>query len=178
MLPALLFPALSDLLSVSPFFSLPRRQEQFQTNPDSYNGAVRENYAWSQDYSDLEIKVPVPKHIVKGKQVKRRKVCPPASPSPLGAQLPPEPCVERGGSSAPCPSLRQGSGTGPCLVPVVQRPSGVPWRCWALSVPFSPVPPPASSRPGFGALPPAAAAHHAHSMGLTFPPSTPAAVAV
>ncbi|KAJ7412035.1 NudC domain-containing protein 3 [Willisornis vidua] len=45
------------------------RQEQFQTNPDSYNGAVRENYTWSQDYSDLEIKVPVPKHIVKGKQV-------------------------------------------------------------------------------------------------------------
>ncbi|NWX49235.1 NUDC3 protein, partial [Steatornis caripensis] len=48
---------------------LPTGQEQFQTNPDSYNGAVRENYAWSQDYSDLEIKVPVPKHIVKGKQV-------------------------------------------------------------------------------------------------------------
>ncbi|NXD88547.1 NUDC3 protein, partial [Halcyon senegalensis] len=48
---------------------LPTRQEQFQTNPDSYNGAVRENYAWSQDYSDLEVKVPVPKHIVKGKQV-------------------------------------------------------------------------------------------------------------
>ncbi|XP_027560043.1 nudC domain-containing protein 3 [Neopelma chrysocephalum] len=45
------------------------RQEQFQTNPDSYNGAVRENYTWSQDYSDLEIKVPVPKHIIKGKQV-------------------------------------------------------------------------------------------------------------
>uniref|UniRef100_A0A8C8S8T7 NudC domain-containing protein 3 n=1 Tax=Pelusios castaneus TaxID=367368 RepID=A0A8C8S8T7_9SAUR len=49
--------------------ALPKRQEQFQTNPDSYNGAVRENYAWSQDYSDLEIKVPVPKHIVKGRQV-------------------------------------------------------------------------------------------------------------
>ncbi|NXX75854.1 NUDC3 protein, partial [Urocolius indicus] len=48
---------------------VPTRQEQFQTNPDSYNGAVRENYAWSQDYSDLEIKVPVPKHIIKGKQV-------------------------------------------------------------------------------------------------------------
>ncbi|KAM4756461.1 nudC domain-containing protein 3 isoform 2-T2 [Cyanocitta cristata] len=48
---------------------IPERQEQFQTNPDSYNGAVRENYTWSQDYSDLEIKVPVPKHIVKGKQV-------------------------------------------------------------------------------------------------------------
>uniref|UniRef100_A0A8B9IT51 NudC domain-containing protein 3 n=1 Tax=Amazona collaria TaxID=241587 RepID=A0A8B9IT51_9PSIT len=50
-------------------FSPSRRQEQFQTNPDSYNGAVRENYSWSQDYSDLEIKVPVPKHIVKGRQV-------------------------------------------------------------------------------------------------------------
>ncbi|XP_069733587.1 nudC domain-containing protein 3 [Phaenicophaeus curvirostris] len=49
--------------------ALPTKQEQFQTDPDSYNGAVRENYAWSQDYSDLEIKVPVPKHIVKGKQV-------------------------------------------------------------------------------------------------------------
>lgn len=49
--------------------ALPMRQEQFQTNPDSYNGAVRENYAWSQDYSDLEIKVPVPQHILKGKQV-------------------------------------------------------------------------------------------------------------
>ncbi|KAL8173836.1 UNVERIFIED_CONTAM: hypothetical protein K2H54_027363 [Gekko kuhli] len=45
------------------------KQEQFQANPDSYNGAVRENYSWSQDYSDLEIKVPVPKHILKGRQV-------------------------------------------------------------------------------------------------------------
>ncbi|EPY88190.1 hypothetical protein CB1_000193017 [Camelus ferus] len=45
-----------------------RRQEQFQRNPDSYNGAVRENYTWSQDYTDLELKVPVPKHVVKGKQ--------------------------------------------------------------------------------------------------------------
>ncbi|XP_061448708.1 nudC domain-containing protein 3 [Rhineura floridana] len=48
---------------------LPRKQELFQSNPDSYNGAVRENYSWSQDYSDLEIKVPVPKHILKGRQV-------------------------------------------------------------------------------------------------------------
>ncbi|XP_007420098.2 nudC domain-containing protein 3 [Python bivittatus] len=47
----------------------PRKQEQFQANPDSYNGAVRENYTWSQDYSDLEIKVPVPKHVLKGRQV-------------------------------------------------------------------------------------------------------------
>lgn len=36
---------------------------------DSYNGAVRDNYTWSQDYSDLEVKVPVSKVIVKGRQV-------------------------------------------------------------------------------------------------------------
>ncbi|XP_030319951.1 nudC domain-containing protein 3 isoform X2 [Calypte anna] len=53
--------------------ALPTKQEQFQTNPDSYNGAVRENYAWSQDYSDLEIKVPVPQHILKGKQINLNK---------------------------------------------------------------------------------------------------------
>lgn len=47
----------------------PKGQEQFQRNPDSYNGAVRENYTWSQDYTDLELKVPVPEHVVKGKQV-------------------------------------------------------------------------------------------------------------
>ncbi|XP_052495100.1 nudC domain-containing protein 3 isoform X2 [Budorcas taxicolor] len=54
--------------------ALPKRQEQFQRNPDSYNGAVRENYTWSQDYTDLELKVPVPKHVVKGKQVSLNKV--------------------------------------------------------------------------------------------------------
>lgn len=49
--------------------ALPKGQEQFQRDPDSYNGAVRENYAWSQDYTDLELKVPVPGHVVKGRQV-------------------------------------------------------------------------------------------------------------
>lgn len=49
--------------------ALPKGQEQFQRNPDSYNGAVRENYVWSQDYTDLELKVPVPGHVVKGRQV-------------------------------------------------------------------------------------------------------------
>ncbi|KAM4635022.1 nudC domain-containing protein 3 [Polymixia lowei] len=44
-------------------------QEQFQSNPDSYNGAVRENYSWSQDYSDVEVRVFVPKTVVKGRQV-------------------------------------------------------------------------------------------------------------
>ncbi|XP_069475078.1 nudC domain-containing protein 3 isoform X2 [Ambystoma mexicanum] len=49
--------------------SFQREQEQFQRNPESYNGAVRDNYTWSQDYNDLEIKVPVPKEVKKGKQV-------------------------------------------------------------------------------------------------------------
>ncbi|MGH0190452.1 UNVERIFIED_CONTAM: hypothetical protein FKN15_046222 [Acipenser sinensis] len=46
-----------------------KKLELFQANPDSYNGAVRENYTWSQDYTDLEIRVPVPKDVVKGRQV-------------------------------------------------------------------------------------------------------------
>ncbi|XP_055969419.1 nudC domain-containing protein 3 [Sorex fumeus] len=49
--------------------ALPKRQEQFQRNAESYNGAVREKYTWSQDYTDLEVKVPVPRHVVKGRQV-------------------------------------------------------------------------------------------------------------
>ncbi|XP_040201955.1 nudC domain-containing protein 3 [Rana temporaria] len=49
--------------------SASRSQDDFQMDPDSYNGAVRKNYIWSQDYSDIEIKVPVPKDVVKGKQV-------------------------------------------------------------------------------------------------------------
>ncbi|XP_048875425.1 nudC domain-containing protein 3 [Brienomyrus brachyistius] len=44
-------------------------QTQFQANPDSYNGAVRDNYSWSQDYSDVEVRVCVPANIVRGKQV-------------------------------------------------------------------------------------------------------------
>ncbi|KAG7480810.1 hypothetical protein MATL_G00060130 [Megalops atlanticus] len=44
-------------------------QAQFQENPDSYNGAVRENYSWSQDYTDVEVRVHVPADVVKGKQV-------------------------------------------------------------------------------------------------------------
>lgn len=48
------------------FFSV---QASFQANPDSYNGAVRENYSWSQDYADVEVRVFVPPSIVKGRQV-------------------------------------------------------------------------------------------------------------
>lgn len=49
--------------------SAEQSQETFQSNPDSYNGAVRENYSWSQDYMDVEVRVFVPKSVVKGRQV-------------------------------------------------------------------------------------------------------------
>lgn len=45
-------------------------QGKFQSDPDSYNGAVRENYSWSQDYTDVEVRVLVPKTVVKGRQVR------------------------------------------------------------------------------------------------------------
>lgn len=45
-------------------------REKFQSDPDSYNGAVRENYSWSQDYTDVEVRVSVPKTVVKGRQVR------------------------------------------------------------------------------------------------------------
>ncbi|KAG7218757.1 hypothetical protein INR49_007294 [Caranx melampygus] len=44
-------------------------EENFQADADSYNGAVRENYSWSQDYTDVEVRVMVPKTVVKGRQV-------------------------------------------------------------------------------------------------------------
>ncbi|XP_059894068.1 nudC domain-containing protein 3 [Gadus macrocephalus] len=44
-------------------------QTQYQADPDSYNGATRENYSWSQDYTDVEIRVFVSKTVVKGRQV-------------------------------------------------------------------------------------------------------------
>ncbi|NP_001015778.1 nudC domain-containing protein 3 isoform X2 [Xenopus tropicalis] len=47
----------------------PKEQEDYQADPDSYNGAIRKNYVWSQDYTDVEIKVPVPKSVIKGRQV-------------------------------------------------------------------------------------------------------------
>ncbi|XP_067288963.1 nudC domain-containing protein 3 [Pseudorasbora parva] len=44
-------------------------QESFQSNADSYNGAVRDRYTWSQDYTDVEVRVHVPANVVKGRQV-------------------------------------------------------------------------------------------------------------
>uniref|UniRef100_A0A4W5PPR2 NudC domain containing 3 n=1 Tax=Hucho hucho TaxID=62062 RepID=A0A4W5PPR2_9TELE len=40
-----------------------------QASPDSYNGVVRDTYSWSQDYTYVEVRVNVPKTVVKGIQV-------------------------------------------------------------------------------------------------------------
>ena len=36
-----------------------RLQKEFQDNPESYNGAVRDNYSWSQSITDTDIRVKV-----------------------------------------------------------------------------------------------------------------------
>ncbi|XP_054612636.1 nudC domain-containing protein 3 [Dunckerocampus dactyliophorus] len=43
--------------------------QMLKPDSDSYNGAVREKYKWSQDYTDVEVRVSVPKSVVKGRQV-------------------------------------------------------------------------------------------------------------
>nr|XP_039265064.1 nudC domain-containing protein 3-like [Styela clava] len=47
-----------------------KTQEEYQSNPESYNGAVRDKYTWSQNYDDIDVIVPVAKTITKGRQVK------------------------------------------------------------------------------------------------------------
>ncbi|WAQ96656.1 NUDC3-like protein [Mya arenaria] len=49
---------------------LTKQQAEFQSNPDSYNGAVRDNYSWAQSITDLDVKVKVPSYIKKGRDVK------------------------------------------------------------------------------------------------------------
>jgi len=36
-----------------------RQQKKFQLSPESYNGAVRDNYSWSQSISDVDVHVMV-----------------------------------------------------------------------------------------------------------------------
>nr|XP_018667772.1 nudC domain-containing protein 3-like isoform X2 [Ciona intestinalis] len=45
-------------------------QTVFQSNPDSYNGAIRDRYQWSQNYDDVDVKIVVEKSVVKARQVK------------------------------------------------------------------------------------------------------------
>lgn len=46
------------------------KQKVFQSNPESYNGAIRDNYTWSQSITDVDIRIKIPKYIVKGRDVK------------------------------------------------------------------------------------------------------------
>nr|XP_029544754.1 nudC domain-containing protein 3-like [Oncorhynchus nerka] len=39
-----------------------------QASPDSCNEAVRDAYSWSQDYTYVEVRVNIPKTVVKGRQ--------------------------------------------------------------------------------------------------------------
>jgi len=36
-----------------------RQQKKFQLNPESYNGAARDKYSWSQSITDVDIHVKV-----------------------------------------------------------------------------------------------------------------------
>ena len=44
-------------------------QEEFQSNSDSYNGAMREGYTWSQSYDEVDVKINLPDYIKKSHQV-------------------------------------------------------------------------------------------------------------
>jgi len=46
-------------LSVIFYTYIVRQQKQFQLNPESYNGAVRDNYSWSQSITDVDVRVTV-----------------------------------------------------------------------------------------------------------------------
>lgn len=41
------------------FVEIYRQQRVFQENPESYNGAIRDNYSWSQSITDVDIRVNV-----------------------------------------------------------------------------------------------------------------------
>ncbi|RUS89812.1 hypothetical protein EGW08_002424 [Elysia chlorotica] len=47
-----------------------RLRRELQANPLTYNGADCDTYLWSQSIAEVDIRVKVPKSIVKGKQVK------------------------------------------------------------------------------------------------------------
>lgn len=62
-----------------------RSVDKSQSDSECYNGAVRENYKWSQDYTDVEVRVLVPKTVVKGRQVNTDYV-PPDIPGKIFCQ--------------------------------------------------------------------------------------------
>ncbi|XP_059476241.1 nudC domain-containing protein 3 [Neocloeon triangulifer] len=59
-------------LPVGPVEKEPPKSSATKSGPDasdSYNGAVCEKFSWNQTLADVEISVPVPKDITRGKQV-------------------------------------------------------------------------------------------------------------
>ena len=45
-------------------------QKDFQDEADSFNGAVREKYTWSQKYTEVSVKFHLPTYIKKAKQLR------------------------------------------------------------------------------------------------------------
>jgi len=60
--------------SPPPLPSVVREEEvppsEFQDNPDTYNGAARDNYSWGQTIKDLDLRIKVHPSIKKGKSVR------------------------------------------------------------------------------------------------------------
>jgi hypothetical protein len=46
-------------LSIFIFVCMYREQRQFQARPDTYNGADRDHYSWTQTIADLDVRVKV-----------------------------------------------------------------------------------------------------------------------
>jgi len=44
-------------------------EKAYVANAECYNGATRDNYSWSQTITDVDVRIKVPSHIRKGKQV-------------------------------------------------------------------------------------------------------------
>ena len=47
---------------------LTRLQKIYQANPDSYNGAIRDNYSWSQEMHEVDVRVRLPDHVISARQ--------------------------------------------------------------------------------------------------------------
>jgi len=50
--------------------NLTKQQKIFQSNSASYNGAIRENYSWTQSIKDIDVQVKVHSNLKTSKDVK------------------------------------------------------------------------------------------------------------
>lgn len=62
-------PKRSELVSL-PISDSKDEQEMFQKNPSSYNGAIRDNYSWTQSIKDIDVRVKINPSIKTSKDVK------------------------------------------------------------------------------------------------------------